>query len=219
VSKIIVCGDTHAYWSILNNLIAKEHPDIILQTGDFGYWEGIPVYSIKHIDAQNTKIYFCPGNHEDWNLLNKIENPQLTPNIKYMKKGTTMILPDGRNVLFIGGADSVDKQFRTPGYDWFPEELINETDIKNLPDEKVDIVISHTCPDEFEMRSTFGNGKKFDDPSRHYLSLVLKKYKPKNWYFSHWHQYKASQYKNGKYKCDWICLNESQQKDWWIEIE
>ena len=51
-----------------------------------------------------------------------------------------MALPDGRTVLFMGGALSVDKAWRTPGYDWFPEESITTGDLDRLPDVHVDIV-------------------------------------------------------------------------------
>ena len=43
-------------------------------------------------------------------------------------------LPDGRIVLFMGGADSIDKKYRKIGFDWFPEELITQKDIYELPD-------------------------------------------------------------------------------------
>lgn len=36
--KVMACGDTHGNWGKLNQLIANKKPDIILQTGDFGWW-------------------------------------------------------------------------------------------------------------------------------------------------------------------------------------
>lgn len=217
--KIIVCGDTHGYWNTLNELIREEKPDILLQVGDFGYWEKIPQFSIKKIEPLNSKIYFCPGNHENWHLLNELKDNQLTEHIRYMPKGSTLRLPDGRNILFMGGADSVDKGWRTPGYDWFPEELINERDMGNLPNEDIDIVISHTCPLEFDMKSTYGTGEKLHDPSREYLSQILKRYKPKEWYFGHWHIFSHGVVKfNDNKECRWISLNECLSDNWWIEI-
>ena len=57
------------------------------------------------------------------------------PNIFYMPRGSVLSLSDGRNVLFMGGAESVDKRRRTPGYDWFKQELIRPQDLSNLPGE------------------------------------------------------------------------------------
>ena len=47
-----------------NNLINKKKPDIILVCGDFGWWPKF--YPIDKLKPQDTKIYWCPGNHEDW---------------------------------------------------------------------------------------------------------------------------------------------------------
>jgi len=66
-----------------------------------------------------------------------------------MKRGSVLKLPDKRNILFIGGALSIDKKQRTIGYDWFPQETISQKNIFELPDEKIDIVISHTAPKYF----------------------------------------------------------------------
>jgi hypothetical protein len=212
--KIIVCGDVHGYFSILNNVINKQKPDIILQAGDFGYWPGH--CDLRQLKNRATKIYFCPGNHENWDALDKITDYQIAPNVWYMPKGSVLSLEDGRNILFMGGADSIDKDWRTPGYDWFPQELINEVDMLKLPPigTKVDIVISHTCPKEFDMKSTLPFTGKLEDPSRKYLSYILDTYKPKEWYFGHWHSFKEDTYK----ECKWTCLNENTASNWWRKI-
>ena len=36
--KIIIMGDIHADFGALNRFVNKKQPDIILQTGDFGWW-------------------------------------------------------------------------------------------------------------------------------------------------------------------------------------
>lgn len=214
--KIIIVGDVHADWYNLNNLIKNEKPDIILQVGDFGYWPNFNQYSLKYIQNGDTKIYFCPGNHEDWNALGKIKNIEIAPNIFYMKKGTTLTLPDGRTVLFIGGADSVDKNWRIKGKTWFPQEIIYPEDIENIKlDTAPDIIISHTCPEEFKMTG-LQIFDKLHDPSRPLLSRLLKKYKPKEWYFGHWHEFRQGDFEG----CKWMALNESQSNDtWWIELK
>ena len=110
--KVMVMGDTHAEWGPLNVVLNKKRPDILLQCGDFGWWR--PFHGIKDktgddpfdqygIKNHKTKIYWCPGNHEHWwDLLQNFtdDGPQeVMPNVYYMKRGTTLTLPDGRNVL------------------------------------------------------------------------------------------------------------------------
>ena len=201
----MILGDTHGDWSRLNNLINTEQPTYIIQCGDFGYWPHFPSFDLNKIKTQDTKIFWCDGNHEDFSSLGKLSNNQepkeLIKNIFYMPRGSVLSI-DSLRFLFIGGAESIDKHQRTMGYDWFPEELITQKDIYELPMIDIDIVISHTCPAMFgDIVSNVYN--KRTDPSRLALDTVLDMYNPKQWYFGHWHTYTKSNYKN----CNWTCLD------------
>jgi hypothetical protein len=166
--------------------------------------------------------------HEDHDSLKEIREtcihpPEVMQNVFYQPRGSTLTLPDGRVVLFIGGADSIDKYLRTPGRDWFPEEIISQRDIYNLPDIHVDIVISHTNPDEFcagLFRGHAGSERvreKFKDPSRLALSVVLNKYKPKLWYFGHYHFYRRGLWRDTD--THWCCLNMAPETFWWVRLD
>jgi Icc-related predicted phosphoesterase len=208
--KIVVAGDIHANWEILKNMIDKESPDIILQCGDFGFWPKFFYWPnfIYKMNGLKTKIYWCDGNHEcHWSLSLLFDNNEVLKNVFYMKRGSTLTLPDGRNILFMGGANSIDKHIRTIGVDWFPEETISQRDIERLPESKIDIVISHTAPEEFDVVKVIDD----NDPSRKALSYVLEKYQPSLWYFGHFHQYKTGKYNN----CEWTCLDECRNENWW----
>jgi Icc-related predicted phosphoesterase len=208
--KILILGDTHGRWIELNKIINKKQPDKIFICGDFGYWPNFDVVDIKKIKNHDTKIYWCDGNHEDHIALKGITdtNNEIAKNIFYQPRGSYITLEDGRNVLFIGGADSIDKNSRTPGWDWFPEETIKAEDIDKILNinKKIDIIISHTCPLEFDILSKIYNTNiynKIYDPSCQWLNIVLEKLNPSLWYFGHWHQYIKGQYKN----TNWTCLD------------
>lgn len=160
--NIIVCGDIHGYWRYLNALINKKKPELILQCGDFGFfpkfarkpftrngarYSGFDPWGVR---PGKTKIIFAPGNHCDWDSLDiwgeQFEFPELMPNVFYAPRGTTYTLPDGRVVLFMGGAESIDKNTRLIGFDWFPQEVLTLSELYKLEErglDKVDIVISH----------------------------------------------------------------------------
>ena len=215
MGKIIVAGDIHGDWGGINSLINKHNPDYILQCGDFGWWPGMESnkWKLKGIKSPNTKILWCDGNHEDhWDL--KRGNGSYD-NVIYMSRGSIYTLPDGRNILFIGGADSIDKNVRTLGIDWFPEELITYADLEKCLSHKIkiDIVISHTCPEEFELKlgETY-TIDKYKDPSRQALSVILNHYKPDLWYFGHWHMSQKGKYNNTYWQCLDMPNNSSK---WW----
>lgn len=249
--NIIAVGDLHGVWRSLNILTAKHKPSIILQAGDFGWWPKfdnttkISTNVWRHqlgntlapktetkwrqdgLRLGFTKLYFCPGNHEDWVDLDSkatSSNPvpvEVMSNIFYMPRCSTLDLPDGRRVLFMGGASSIDKSERVPFYDWFPQEVITLNDFGCLPDTNIDIVVSHACPIEFKEQLNEGSDdwrvrdsywlSKFGDPSCHYLSKVLHKYNPKYWIFGHYHVCKTGK----SYNTTWFALNKTETTGWW----
>jgi hypothetical protein len=231
MSGTMVVGDVHAVWGALNTLINKKRPRTILQVGDFGYWPRMAAAETqrrtygrecpekpKQPKAGGARIYFCPGNHEDWDSLDRAESNELWPEVFYMAKGSTHTLDDGRVVLFMGGARSIDQEWRTLGLDWFQQEEINRRDMEaleaNLP-ERVDIVISHTCPVEFplNLRSMLGQAQQQNDWSQTALSRVLQILHPALWYFGHFHAPRTG-YTAG---CRWTCLDMAGGNSgrWW----
>lgn len=233
---ILQCGD-FGWWPKFHNtkeIWSGEYEDLSGKLVNLDPWQHHMARRIPKpwdqfgIKAKDTKIYWCDGNHEDhWDLIeerNYMKAPcEMMPNVYYMKRGSILQLPDKRNVLFMGGGDSIDKNQRTLGHDWFPEELINHGDVHELPDMNIDIVISHTCPLEFHeemLKKGFWETKqiyidKIKDPSAHALSYILNKYKPKLWYFAHFHVYVKGWYRD----TTWYCLDMIGRSNWWSYLE
>lgn len=222
---VMVVGDLHGDWRVLNELIARKKPDNILQCGDFGWWPGLEVrrpvlyrdqhrWVLRGVKTQNSKVYWCDGNHEDHSVL--LQNgcvQQMYENVYFGARGSTITLPDGRVVLFAGGASSTDICFRTPGYDWFPGENISYSDVdRMLGYGRVDIVVSHTCPVSFPIGGTV---EKSRDSNRLVLEDVLIKYRPELWLFGHWHTALSGVCGNTK----WHCLDYPKHSGrWWMWI-
>ncbi len=218
-SKILVLGDLHGNFSKLNALIAKEKPSLILQCGDFGYWPHFDHQALSCIDTENTTIYFCEGNNDDIRELlvqcgGKPEATPVHPGIYYMPRGSVLQLDDGRRVMFVGGALSVDRFRRHKGLDWFPEEILLAEDLRLLPDENMDIIISHTCPLEFDMEKYLRYCSNDIDPSRQVLSEVLQKYRPDLWYFGHFHIQAGDCYDN----TNWFALSWYKEYPGWFKL-
>lgn len=218
--KIIVTGDLHNEFGALNVLINRKRPDLIICCGDFGYWPRQKyAKQLSDIKNYNTKILWLDGNHEDHWAIRDRTTDELAPGIIYMPRGSTYTLPDGRNILFMGGAESIDKHYRTEGVDWFREEIISESDFRKLPhpfEKNIDIVMSHTCPLELvpTMRQFYST--KPAEPSNKALSEILDKFKPDLWYFGHWHKYLKAKIGDTTF----YALNYPGNADiWWIELE
>ncbi len=220
--KILMVGDSHGLFLPLLGLIAEQEPDLVLQCGDFGFWPKRPVTGWDASGGPGihgavppfaAPVHWCDGNHENHHALNNLRDDDPTPrahqvghNCFWQDRGSTLTLPDGRVVLFIGGADSIDKGGRTPGFDWFPEETLGQGELDRLPDCKVDIVVSHTAPLYFHLSAHGpmpGLRDKNRDPSRLVLDQVFDRYRPSQWFFSHWHYFRVGEHAG----CRWTMLN------------
>lgn len=203
--KIAIVGDTHMHFKVLTHIYRNHLPDMIFQCGDFGYWPNNPNYDLSAFDSVGCNLHFCDGNHEHHELLRSLKSTSIYKNVFYQPRGSILKLCNKQTVLFMGGAASVDIDSRVPGYDWFYNETISSSDVYNIPnDTKIDIVISHTCPNEFIPEKYMITDKK-NDISRTALSYILNTYKPTLWYFGHWHVSNTGFDKG----CRWYALNRS----------
>jgi len=230
--KTLIVGDIHGEWKHLNVLINRRKPDYILQLGDFGWWSHF--HNKTGLDSNNkrfnqfgiknkhsngrTKIFWIPGNHENWDDLNCIsqdEPVEIQNGITYCPFGTVLKL-NNQNILCCGGAESTDKEYRTEGLDWWRSEIINQKEMDSLPDCKIDIVISHTIPRSFFKPAKWDwYTERVNDPSTFALQLILEKYKPQRWYSGHFHHFHKQKIKD----CYWTGLSMAGIHDtWWIEL-
>jgi predicted phosphodiesterase len=189
--RIIITGDIHNNFSKLNQLISIKRPELVICCGDFGYWPDTHwAAPLSNIKPQGAKILWCDGNHENhWELKNR-QTDELEPDVVYMPRGSTYTLEDGRVIMFMGGADSIDKDQRRIGETWFPDEVITQKDLYDLPEIKVHIFITHTCPMELVIEMLQYDRYKYEDPSPKALSELWKMYRPDLWFYGHWHVYK-----------------------------
>ena len=211
---VLIVGDLHGNFAALNELIAKHKPDVALQVGDFGYWpHRHSAWAPDDLELGRTKVYWCDGNHEDHEELAKaIESGQLevAPNCFYQPRGSTLTLPDGRRVLFLGGAEPSS------------QELPMCFDYVKVPSGPVDIVISHTAPTCFKMQKIPPKGyaampwlAKFGEQTPKMLNAILKVVKPKQWFFGHYHVHQVG------HGCgvNWTALGYADGiEKWWIEL-
>lgn len=122
--KIITTGDIHGRFGDLNELINKKKPGILIQLGDNAYYfSPDSIYGFEKIKPGNCKVYLVPGNHENFDQIEKYvgrrgpDPVEIEPNLFYCPIGSTLEI-NGKRIMFIGGADSIDKHMRLIGVSW-----------------------------------------------------------------------------------------------------
>lgn len=148
----------------------------------------------------NLNIYLMRGNHDNpsyWEGSLDYSNIHLLPD--------GFITIEDTKFFCVGGAISVDRQFRKEGVSYWGNEVINYEKIEKLlsVNQEVDVVLTHaTCNEYLPVVSRdFGIDLDKDlKKERDFLSKVYKKFPNQKWYFGHFHL--SANVGNGK------CLDE-----------
>jgi predicted phosphodiesterase len=232
----LIVGDIHGEWKELNILINRKKPNNIIQLGDWGWFphyhnkKGIlpknkifNQFGIKNIQQNHkTNIYWIRGNHDNvddlW-CLTENKPYEIQDGIIYCPFGTILNIND-KNILCCGGGESIDKDMRIEGDSWWRKETIQLYEFDNLPDCKIDIVISHTIPLSFFNYFDKSFNSKLNDPSTKALENILNNYKPKEWYSGHFHHYICKDVKTTYGTCKWTSLSYPKSTEkWWCVLE
>ena len=135
-------------------------------------------------------------------MLNALEEDEnhmgyISEHIRHLKRGRCYNI-DGKNILALGGADSVDKFRRTEGLSWWKEEAITDEDVSRVDNNiYYDYVLSHCCPLSIFNENkiylcTLGNIVDDSNPDFHIsenkLEQVYNFIDFGKWYFAHYHQ-------------------------------
>lgn len=153
---MIILGDIHGGFQYLIELLVMFdfQNESIISVGDFGLGFDTLSSECMHLAMlnnslrrRNIKLYVIRGNHDNpsyWRDSNDSKDPGFS-NIILVRDYTVMII-ENKNVLFIGGAISIDRSVRTEGRNYWKDEVIirNDEFIKSLPENSIDIVITHS---------------------------------------------------------------------------
>lgn len=172
---IYITGDTHRDFSRIYKL-KKDSYNMLILLGDVGinyYLNEEDKNCKEYLKKLKLKLFCVRGNHEERpeNISTykevemfggKVFIEEEYPNLVFAKDGETYNI-DGKKILVIGGAYSVDKQYRLlHGYEWFKDEQLTEIEMDNILNKikgmHFDIVLTHTCPYKYEPREVFMRG-------------------------------------------------------------
>ena len=210
---IFITGDTHRNFSRIETFCKQFKTtvkDVMIILGD----AGINNYGIEEDRKLKQTLCLLPltlfcihGNHEQraqiiagyaetiWHGGTVFIEPEY-PNLLFAKDGEIFNFDD-RKCIVIGGAYSVDKFFRlTHNLNWWedeqPSDEIKVRVEKRLEKEswRVDVVLSHTCPLEYEPTEVFLPGisqSTVDKSTEQWLDTIEKRLQYDEWYCGHYH--------------------------------
>ena len=222
---IFVTGDTHG-----NNDLYKIHPDFwpegqeltrddtLVVCGDFGaLWSGDARDEelLRWYERQPWTTLFVDGNHENFDLIGELPKDRRFggrvhtipgyPHVIHLMRGEVYDLPirDTKTVraFVMGGAPSIDAEWRVPGLSWWPEEMPDWEEYDNAERNlervgwSVDYVFTHEVPfegvrDALELDDGYDGSEPVQNELSAFLQSVddrLDKRRLKMWYAGHYH--------------------------------
>lgn len=211
---IYVTGDIHGGidmyklrdWQLGETLGAD---DYLIVAGDFGFpWDFGPeeCADIAWLEQRPYTVLFVDGNHERYDhwmerpterwhggLVQRLSDG--SPILRLMRSEIYDI--DGTTIFTLGGATSVDKDFRVPGISWWPEELPSERSFEEARANlervgwQVDYVITHTCSTRMLSPTLYpAPGWAYPQADRltGFLDELEDRLTYKRWYYGHFHK-------------------------------
>jgi DNA repair exonuclease SbcCD nuclease subunit len=151
---MIFIGDLHGNFKYLCQEIKKRKDVIYIQVGDFGIGfspdtdDDNMLFINDILISTNSKLYAIRGNHDDPLYFDGSHD---LSNLVFVKDYSVMNI-EGNNILFIGGAISIDRKYREKRQEdtgrpcHWNDSIFNYNPelIKNLKD--IDIVVTHSTP-------------------------------------------------------------------------
>ena len=208
--KWLITGDIHRVFTRFNGLdekIGEEFAVIILGDVGINYMLDERDYQLKrYLEKYNCVFYCVRGNHEerpencnipliwDVNVMGEVYCEKEFPHIRYFKDGGVYSI-EGKKVLVIGGAYSVDKEYRlSKGLHWFESEQLTadekEKILEKVRGQHFDVVLSHTCPLDWEPRDlflSFIDQTTVDKRMEIFLNVIKNHITFDKYFFGHYH--------------------------------
>jgi len=208
---INITGDIHGLTNFQKmgdpSLRKMSSGDFLIICGDLGavFDQEKTEYMVNIYSYMPFTILFVDGNHENFDILEQYPEEKwnggvihrISENLIHLMRGQVFTVSE-KKIFTFGGGLSYDKDRRVPHLSWWPQELPNESEMKeakkNLQENEyvVDYVVTHDCPTHLLKEVS-----KYSDKMKSYgirktelndfLDDISDRLIFKEWFFGHYH--------------------------------
>lgn len=197
---VLLAGDTHGDLSQIRYLLkvaAEMQIDRIVQVGDFGYWPHMAPFH-ERVDglasADGVEFYWLDGNHENFDALEQavdfdsLDPQRMGESLWYLPRGSTWEWA-GCRFMALGGAYSIDKDYRVEGRSWWRQELLTGAQVyRAMGGGPVDVLLTHDAPDGVvPIVDRHYKGDEISRSNRLAVSAVMEAVHPRLLVHGHYH--------------------------------
>ena len=208
----LITGDTHGDTTRYSIFKSYENPEevamIVLGDAGFNYELNYnDLISKRRASQYGGYIYCVRGNHEerpenirtmikewDSNVCGFVYMEHDFPLIRYFIDGETYLI-NGLRTLVLGGAYSIDKQYRlTFGCKWFKNEQLSADEMdaisKKYKGDRFNLILAHTCPRSWQPTDLFLSGvsqSSVDTSMEDWMEEFKDTIDFDHWLFGHYH--------------------------------
>jgi len=215
---VLFAGDWHgdeAWAAEVIRRAAATGCETVVQAGDFGFgffWLGDDpdepgdwaprcpfARAISMLaTAAGVRVAFIDGNHDNHVLLGRVAElrPERSAEGFVLVEDGLWWAPrglrwewDGMSFGALGGAFSVDRQRRTTGLDFWPEETVSAADVARLGPAPLDVLVCHDAPVRPEGAEPLPRRllREPDEASRAQVAAAVAATSPRLVVHGHWH--------------------------------
>ena len=200
ITRLVLVGDIHGKFRPFHAFAEREMDSgvAVVQIGDFGHGfldHGTAASAGDFFRENAGTCGFIRGNHDD-------------PEVCRTMPGW---IPDGhhdpaRDIMFVGGAFSVDRHLRTQGLDWWEDEECSIAELHGIFDRyaavKPRIMVTHDAPSA-AIKAVFPHVRLFRPLSRtmQAFDAMFEVHRPDAWIFGHWHRSASAVVDGTRFQC------------------
>lgn len=189
---MIYIGDVHGKFKELQKIIEQYPDQPIIQVGDMGIGFG------RYPHDFGPNFYFIRGNHDD--------PKKCRYHLNYLGDYGVSHSLNQPKTFCVSGANSIDKNYRTPGKTWWAQEELSyqqgQICIGWYNEIRPNIVVSHDAPQV--IRKLMVSHHVEESRTSQLLTALFEIHQPKLWVFGHHHKRFDHQVEGTRF----VCLEE-----------